>query len=674
MLSGPARLTVALSTALLLAACSGGGGGATPGGGGGGCSSAASCPGTDTTCRYRTCVAGACGMANAPGSTACAESGGQVCDGAGACVLTCALSNPCVSPPPPACSGDVRVISASPGTCAFSPSAPGYTCTYGSSQQDCAASGSVCRAGACVPSPSAQVQAVRDAAASCALGCTVSLPVQGALVSYVRPAIGGESAAFYLQDRQSGPALLVAVDPATVGGGLAVGDRVDLVITGVGMAYGEPVAAAASVVRQAQGVDVTPLIQDLSTATDVVSALDAYVDELVTITVVLTGGYGASGTGFVEFPVVTAGYPGGDANLRLRVRDTLPDLLDLVPSCRVRVGPAPLGRYNATAEATARAAAELTGIERCPAPQVVSAVATATSEVRITFDRRLDPGSVLADGSQVTFGGGLTAVAATALGRELTVTTSAQTAGLGYTSTVGDTVTDQTGTAVAAFARSASFVGYVVPAVLRLTELAPRLAFSRDLVELEVVSGGSVAGGKLLEQGNGSDVVLATFPAATLATGDLVVVHFVPLSDTGDAGASETTSKTQYAAANNYPNAWDFLTSSGGLSASSSVIRVVDRLGRTQDAIPFVDPSSQSTEFFSALQALQAEGRWLPASCSGSPCTNVTTPRASAISVNWSTVGTTVTGNSVQRKLGASTSTNADWIVGPSTFGIANSP
>lgn len=58
------------------------------GGGGGqpGCTGPNECPGNDTTCSYRTCDAGECGMANASSGTSCTEDGGQVCDGDGSCV------------------------------------------------------------------------------------------------------------------------------------------------------------------------------------------------------------------------------------------------------------------------------------------------------------------------------------------------------------------------------------------------------------------------------------------------------------------------------------------------------------------------------------------------------------------------------------------------------------
>jgi len=78
----------------------GGAGGALGGGGGGGgggmgeCVAPADCPGLDTTCNFRTCDGAMCGSTDAVLGTACAEAGGQVCDGQGTCV-GCNDANDC---------------------------------------------------------------------------------------------------------------------------------------------------------------------------------------------------------------------------------------------------------------------------------------------------------------------------------------------------------------------------------------------------------------------------------------------------------------------------------------------------------------------------------------------------------------------------------------------------
>lgn len=65
-------------------------------GGSGGCTSPQQCPGTDTTCQFRTCEDGSCGMANAAIDTPCSEQGGKLCDGNGSCV-GCIDNNDCAA-------------------------------------------------------------------------------------------------------------------------------------------------------------------------------------------------------------------------------------------------------------------------------------------------------------------------------------------------------------------------------------------------------------------------------------------------------------------------------------------------------------------------------------------------------------------------------------------------
>ena len=55
-------------------------------GGAGGCQSPPDCPGDDTTCEFRTCIAAVCGMDVARLGTECTADNGEVCDGDGNCV------------------------------------------------------------------------------------------------------------------------------------------------------------------------------------------------------------------------------------------------------------------------------------------------------------------------------------------------------------------------------------------------------------------------------------------------------------------------------------------------------------------------------------------------------------------------------------------------------------
>jgi hypothetical protein len=50
------------------------------------CIAPTDCPGTDTSCSWRTCVAGTCGTNTPPYGTSCSDSGGTICNGTGSCI------------------------------------------------------------------------------------------------------------------------------------------------------------------------------------------------------------------------------------------------------------------------------------------------------------------------------------------------------------------------------------------------------------------------------------------------------------------------------------------------------------------------------------------------------------------------------------------------------------
>jgi hypothetical protein len=234
--------------------------------------------------------------------------------------------------------------------------------------------------------------------------------------------------------------------------------------------------------------------------------------------------------------------------------------------------------------------------------------------------------------------------------------------------TVASSVTDTRGTRVEATADTAIFTGFIVPARLLINEVNPNVSGGKDLIELLVVEGGTVD--KMTLVADGTTTPLATMPNVLVATGDIIVVHLIPAT----TDASETTGKDQYPASYNYNSAWDFVGSATGLSYTSNrVLRVKDALGATQDAVPFVNTTQTTTQFISQLQAIQAEGFWLPIDCGGVPCAYTGTfPNAYEVSVSWTGVMSAATGNSVQRMAGGvDTNRRDDWMpVGPSSFGF----
>jgi hypothetical protein len=520
------------------------------------------------------------------------------------------------------------------------------------------------------PNTSEQITAVRGAPDGAA-----NLAVQGAVVTYLKPALGNDPAGFFVQAAKSGPALFVGVNPLGLIPVPAVGDRVSFTVTAMNTITGLREATAISgFQRTATGQDVGALLADVSSSADLVSNLDGYESELVALDATIAGAFGAAGVGHVTAPIITVGMP-SDPNLRLRIPATLQENLGLAQGCEVTLDAGPMWRSGGVAQPSAYEASDLT-VQSCPGPTVTSAVATSLTTVAVTFSRQINQATVLTDASQFTADNGLTFSNAVVNGDTVTLTSSSQTPGTGYTVTVANTVQDNFGGGVA-IPNSAGFTGFTQPAGLRLNEINPNIPSSHDLIELEAVSAGTLEGIKIEQIGSATETLI-TMPAITVASGDLIVVHLTPSGVTGIAPASETTSKNQFSSASfsaNYDTAWDLLGNAIGLTFSNRVIQVVDPTNAVQDAVPFVLTTSASppAAFPTNLQALQAAGYWLPADCGGSLCTYASTPTALAVSVEYDGAGNTPTGNSIQRKPATDTNQKSDWNgAGAQSFGLPN--
>jgi hypothetical protein len=513
---------------------------------------------------------------------------------------------------------------------------------------------------------SAQIAAVRAAASG-----PINLPIDQATVTYIKPAVGTDLAGFFLQAEQAGPAVFVAVDASL----LVVGDRISLVATEKASFTGLVlVTAISSLTINARGAPVEPLRADVSTV-DLPAFLNEYDSELISISGTLLTTFAGAGTGHVSSSLSTIGTPSG-TSLQLRVPIPLQDQLDLDRNCDV-TAEAPLWRFNTTAQPSGWVPEDIT-ILSCPAPKVLSAAAQSPTSVSVRFDRRIAPASVQANGSQFTFNNGLAASAATVQTREVVLTTNLQTGGQSYTVTVNTSVTDTRGTPVNGTANTATFSGYEAPAVLRITEVAPNINVSstnRDIVELYVVQGGSVANFTIVHD----TTILATLPSVTVATGDVIVVHLNPDAATnGDAPGSEMSSKSQYPNAtysSNYDNAWDFHGGTTGITFSNRVLRVKDGASNTQDGAGFaVTSGTPPGSYPGQLQALQAEGQWLPANCGGAPCTYSSTPTAVEVSAIWQGVSSTNRTITVRRVSVTDSNLASDWAVGASSLGVYPNP
>ena len=234
--------------------------------------------------------------------------------------------------------------------------------------------------GMMMPTPCEQVAAVR----STGMG-----DVAGVLVTYVRPLIGTDPAGFFVQCAPMGPALFVAVDPTSLTPTPTVGDVVSFTATtsttmGTGMQH--RVTAISGYTRTATGMPVAGFVQDVTAATDLVSALDDRESELITLDGTIAGAFGNCGTGMRCAQITTTGVTAASNALRLRITSAAETASGLRLGCAFRVGPTPLWRFNADAQPSAFAESEITMVTCPPRPQpaadqvVISEIANAFTD------------------------------------------------------------------------------------------------------------------------------------------------------------------------------------------------------------------------------------------------------------------------------------------------------
>jgi hypothetical protein len=300
--------------------------------------------------------------------------------------------------------------------------------------------------------PSQQIDAARQWAAG-----TLSLtqaPISNVLVTGLRPLVTGAAASdpagFFVQADQAGPAIFVAVDPATLSPAPTKGDRVGFTANSVGHVgtnVNDPyaVTSLSGFSRTSTGGSVSSLVQDISSVDfSSSSTTDAYESELITVTGTLATGLGSGGAGYQLAVLSSAGTTSTSGGLRLRLPNDFAATQGLSANCSVRVS-APLWRYGVSAQASAFTTAELTVLS-CPPPQVIGASAVSASSITVAFDHDLSASSVsLSDFSA----SGLSLQAATLSSpRVVTLTTSTQSPGTSYSISISG-VADLRGVPVA---------------------------------------------------------------------------------------------------------------------------------------------------------------------------------------------------------------------------------
>ena len=206
---------------------------------------------------------------------------------------------------------------------------------------------------------------------------------------------------------------------------------------------------------------------------------------------------------------------------------------------------------------------------------------------------------------------GLTAVDAVVSGRSVTITTAAQLPGQIYTVTVDNTVTDKLGSALG-IPDAAQFTGFSMPAVVLISEVNANITSGCDLVELRVISGGSMSGFQLFER----ITSVITFSGLAVESGDIVVVHF-DLTDGSCYGvpppSGETISVDQHPSTSfstNYDTAWDWYSTDSGITGTDNVLTLYDGHGIVLDAVFLSDDPAGKAAHPQAIQGPPLPACW----------------------------------------------------------------
>jgi len=535
-----------------------------------------------------------------------------------------------------------------------------------------------------VAAASTAIDAIKTAAIAGTTDSTQA--VTGAIVTYLKPAVGSEAAAFFVQAEATGPALYVAVDPGTLSPSPVVGDRVSFTATTLAYVNKQAqVTALSGLTVMTSGHDASALLTDVSSATDLVTALDSYESRLVGMGFTISADPANANSGYMSALVTTTGMPTGSSSLKFYAPSTIFSGLDLTNGCTAQITNGVMFRYNNTAEPAVWGTSDLT-VNTCPQPKLLSAVRPSATEVDLTFDRNIDPLTITAGAFTITEtntpANTLTVTAATFDpndSRKVILTTAAQSGGVDYTVTVGSTLKDDLGTgqSVDPAANTATFVGFVTPAQVVINEFNANIGSGCDLIELRVMSGGSMGGFHVQERDSGS---LYTFPAGFMvATDDLLIVHMGGGSGTCNPNGelSESSAKNQFPAAThagNYDTAWDLWSTDAGLTATDNVFTVYDAGGGIMDAVLAANGTTGTAAAGSEAQAadVAAANQWEMVG-GGIPTGGFVDDNFRAWAVQGlAATGTDATGDSLQRNTNTDSNDMNGWAQTAQTWGALN--
>nr|WP_240359303.1 lamin tail domain-containing protein [Pyxidicoccus trucidator] len=236
----------------------------------------------------------------------------------------------------------------------------------------------------------------------------------------------------------------------------------------------------------------------------------------------------------MAYQLRTTGTQTPSNNLRLRVPTGIASERDLVDTCEVTVQAGAVWRFTTQSQVSVFDPNQLT-ISNCPAPKLLVARALSTTEVRLTFDRRIATASVQATDFTIAT---LTVTGATVNGSQVTLTTSEQTASTEYTVTVSGEVTDLAGKPINDTADTAVFFGVTPPpagAALVINEVDYDTVGTDNAEYIEIYNRGGAAADL-------TDVVLVLVNGDAAAAQPRREYLKFPLSAVTDAAGTATTS------------------------------------------------------------------------------------------------------------------------------------
>ncbi len=418
-----------------------------------------------------------------------------------------------------------------------------------------------------------------------------------AVVTYVRPTIGDDAAAFWLQAEQLGPGVFVAVDPASLEPPPSVGDRVSLRVTEV--TDGAVTGVADWAVMGHGGVN--HLVQHLTLTERTWADREDYIHELVRVAGVVTTPFGRSGAGFEAAWFGTFGVRLG-ANVRVRMPTELRAAAGVRRGCLLGVGPTPLWSRGNVIYYSAWTADDLT-VGSCGAGSLVVR-AEGPTEVSVTLSRDWDAESVVDYSAQFRVPE-LAVLGGSVEGRVVTLQTEPQSGGRLYALQMDEGLRDISGEPLRDDERGREFRGFEQTAWVVINEVSATLTEDEeracDLVEMRALSAGSLDGVSLRSRGSrlGGAHVIKEFADRHVEPGDLLVVHMDrDCNDSVDGdgeplpAVDEVDDPAELARADyprNHDGARDFWSGGeGGLSADDNVLYLRDAEGVVLDAVPLV--------------------------------------------------------------------------------------